>query len=430
VTDVRVLVANLSAPEIGHLAAELARRDQLVGYVRPYANKGRWWERALRRTPKLGDAYGRTLGRRLPPEGLPLESIDEAGVLADFGAAVLGRVAGGPTSSLRRGAQMLTYRAELAVGRRAGRRAREADVAVASYGTGAEAFAEMKRRGGRSVLNYPIAHNDFQRRFYAEEAKCSPEFAPALPALDQLPAAFDARLEAECQQADRILVGSTFVRDSFLAQGYDSSRIAVVPYGVDTERFSPAAPTSSERGLFRALFVGQIGQRKGIGYLLSGYERFRKRDSNLRLVGSYMPGSEVYDRYRHLYEHTPHVPHAQLPDIYRDADVFVFPTLIEGMPLSVLEAMACGIPVIVTSHGPGDIVTDGTDGFVVPIRDPDSIADRLERLYGDADLRRNMGRAARQTALRYTWHAYAIRAANLVTEDRGQDPPGCSASVQ
>jgi glycosyltransferase involved in cell wall biosynthesis len=409
-----VLVANLSAPEITRLAAELARRGQLTHYVRPYTNKRRPWERALERTPRLGAVYMRTLGRRVPPEGLPLERIVEAGVIEDFAAAAVGRLAAGPAVGLRQWGQRLTFRAELAVGSVAGRWARDADVVVASYGTGVEAFAAMRRRGGRSVLSYPIAHNDFQRRFYAEEAALSPEFAAALPALDQSPAAYDARLETECREADCILVGSTFVRDSFLAQGYDARRIAVVPYGVDTGRFSPAGGVAPRSG-FRALFVGQIGQRKGMSYLLQGYERFRKPDTELQLVGSYMVGSGVYDRFRHLYRHTPHVPQVQLPGIYRQADVFVFPTLIEGMPLSVLEAMACGLPVIVTAHGPGDVVTDGVDGFVIPIRSPEAIAERLEVLYRDPELRLRMGHNARLKALQYTWSAYASRAADVVT---------------
>jgi glycosyltransferase involved in cell wall biosynthesis len=77
------------------------------------------------------------------------------------------------------------------------------------------------------------------------------------------------------------------------------------------------------------------------------------------------------------------------------------------MPLIVLEAMACGLPVIVTANGPGDIVRDGVDGFIVPSHDAAAIAGRLERLYRDPQLRFAMGRSARERASEFSWSTYA-----------------------
>jgi glycosyltransferase involved in cell wall biosynthesis len=415
-----VLVANLGAPEINRLGVELERRGVLRGYVRPYVNRERAWEHALRRLPGAGPMYGRTLGRRRPPAGLPLGRVQEAGVMPDFLAALVGRMAWAPAKLRRALVQRLIFAAETAVGRRAGRLSKDVDLVIASYGTGRHAFERMRRDGGRTVLSYPIAHNGFQAKFYAEEARLAPQFAAALPRLDQLPREYTECLEVECALADRILVGSRFVRDSFLSMGFDARRIVVTPYGVDTVRFTPRSESSRRGGIFRALFVGQIGQRKGMSYLFEGYQRFRRPDSELHVVGTYVPGREVYDRYAQLYRHTPNVPQEQLPALYQSADVFVFPSLIEGMPLVVLEAMASGLPVITTTHGPGDIVRDGVDGFFVPIRDPEAIAMRLEQLYRDPALRAQMGRNAREQAMRYTWDSYAARTADLVL---GMDSP-------
>jgi glycosyltransferase involved in cell wall biosynthesis len=368
----------------------------------------------IEHAPGIGRAYGRTLGRRAPPAGLPLNKVVEAGLLHDFLGAASARLPllGGVGGEWRRAAARgQIFAAERAVARRAGRLAHSAQLVVASYGTGRYAFEAMKRTGGKAVLSYPIAHNEFQARFYAEEAQLAPEFAAALPDLDQLPAEYVERLDAECALADRILVGSSFVRQSFVAMGFDARKLAVVPYGVDTARFAPRQ-TPRRDGTFRVLFVGQIGQRKGMSYLFQGYKLFRRPDSELHLVGNFVASRQVYSRYTDLYRYTANVPHDRLPVLLQDADVFVFPSLIEGMPLVVLEAMACGVPVITTTHGAGDILRDGVDGFFVPIRDAEAIAMRLEQLYQDRTLRESMGRNARDQALRHTWEAYSQQAAD------------------
>jgi len=409
-----VLVANLSAPEINRLGVELEQRGVLYRYVRPYVNKQRWWERAVERAPGVGAHYRRTLGRRAPPAGLPLDRVIEAGVAQDFAAAVAARLPFGHAWRRRAAAQLL-FTAERAVARKAGELASRADVVVASYGTGRYAFEAIRRSGGRTVLSYPIAHNRYQRRFYAEEAQLAPAFAAALPRLEELPSQYSECLDVECELADRILVGSEFVLQSFVETGYDPSKIVVTPYGVDTDSFRPRS-TPRRDDTFRVLFVGQIGQRKGMSYLLQGYELFRRPDCELHLVGSYVPGCEVYGRYRHLYRYTPHVPQRDLPALFHEADVFLFPSLIEGMPLVVLEAMACGLPVITTTHGPGEIVRDGVDGFFVPIRNAEAIAARLEQLYRERTLCERMGHNAREQALRHGWGAYSQCAAHAILQ--------------
>src|SRR5690606_29766449 len=143
--------------------------------------------------------------------------------------------------------------------------------------------------------------------------------------------------------------------------------------------------------------------------LLKAYRKFRRPDTMLTLVGSYYGDPEAMRPFRDLFIHRPHVPQSSLPEIYRGADVFVFPSLLEGMGLVVLEAMACGLPIITTPNGPSDIVRDGIDGFVVPVRDPDAIAERLEYLYKHPDQRQEMGHNAQIRAREFTWKAYRER---------------------
>jgi glycosyltransferase involved in cell wall biosynthesis len=93
---------------------------------------------------------------------------------------------------------------------------------------------------------------------------------------------------------------------------------------------------------------------------------------------------------------------------FRRADVFVLPTLCEGMAMVHLEAMACGVPVITTPNC-GSVVRDGVDGFIVPIRAPPAIADKVELLLTDRELRARMGRGARARAREFTWARYGER---------------------
>jgi glycosyltransferase involved in cell wall biosynthesis len=96
------------------------------------------------------------------------------------------------------------------------------------------------------------------------------------------------------------------------------------------------------------------------------------------------------------------MPNFMLPDVLRSCHVMALPSLVEGFPVSVLEAMACGLPAIISENIGGDIVEDGREGFVVPIRDPDAIAERLRLLHADSARRREMARAARAKAETFT----------------------------
>ncbi len=411
----KALVVSLSAPEMDHLAVELCRRAALVGLVRRYANKQRWWEQGLARVPMLGSAYASTLGRRHPPAGVDGRLLQEAGVASDFIRAVVNR-AGRSVPDLVGGlSKRLLACTESGIARTGMLLAGSADVVVASYHIAGPAFMRARDAGRRTVLNYPIAHHRWQYRFFAEQARLNPEFAAALPRFGSQES-HAAVLDREIDMADLILVGSGFVRDTFVSEGIAADRLRVIPYGADAQRFSPSAVARQPDRPFRVLFIGQIGERKGVSHLLKAYEQFRKQDTELHLVGDFVGSGEVYRSYRNLFRHTPNVPQAQLPALFREADVFVLPTLVEGMPMVVLEAMACGLPVIASPHGPAEVVRDGLDGFIVPVCDSAAIVERLERLYADRTLCREMGRNARARAEQWSWQRYASTAADAVLQ--------------
>jgi glycosyltransferase involved in cell wall biosynthesis len=408
----RVLLVSLSAPELDRLAAELAARGALAALVRRYLNKQRRWERLVAQVPVLRGIYSGTFGRRRPPAGVDASLVVEAGVPTDFAAALVNRLGRGAPDLVMPLSRRLQWSTERAVERAAGRRVTHGQTVVGSYHVALRAFTAARRLGLRTVLNYPIAHHRWQYEFFAAQAQRKPELAAALPSFGDK-GAHAAPLDREIELADAILVGSSFVRDTFVAQGVDARKLRVIPYGVDTARFAPR-PRAARRSPFRALFVGQLGERKGLSYLLEAYRVFRKRDTELHLVGDFVKGAEVYRPHADLFRHTANVPQAKLPSLFAAADVFVFPSLVEGMPLVVLEAMACGLPVIVTPHGSTDVVRDGVDGFIVPAGDSGAIAARLEQLYAEPDLCRMLGQNARARAEHWSWQRYATTAADFV----------------
>jgi glycosyltransferase involved in cell wall biosynthesis len=257
-----------------------------------------------------------------------------------------------------------------------------------------------------SYLEYPIAHHSVARTILLEEARREPEYAPTLQ-FHSFPPEYRQQLESEINLADHIFVLSSFHKRTFLEAGIDERKLIVTPLGVDNELFHPAI--RQQDGVFRVLFVGQITQRKGISYLIKGFRLAAIPHSELilvgRLQGSRQPWAEASDIRR-----ISAVARWELPAIYQTADVFVLPSLVEGFPLTALEAMASGLPVIVSKHTFGDdVIRDGIDGYVTGIRDAEAIADRLRYLYENPDRRELMAEAARRRAEQFSWEGYQER---------------------
>lgn len=205
------------------------------------------------------------------------------------------------------------------------------------------------------------------------------------------------RAEAEYDAADLITVPSTFAKQTFVEAGIDARRIAVAPYGVDQADYYPV-PRRDD--VFRVLFVGTLSLRKGIQYLLEAVAPLRLPNAELALCGvSTAMTADVLASYRGS---IPLKLLGAVPDsrtnmrtVMSQACVLVLPSIEDGFGLVILQAMACGIPVIAsTSTGGPDVITDGADGFLVPPRDAVAIRDRVRQLFEDRALLNSMKQAA------------------------------------
>jgi starch synthase len=271
-------------------------------------------------------------------------------------------------------------------------------------------FAEAKRIGAATVLDQMTGHLSAANRVFEEERRLHPELADRLPVA---PATEVSRCRDEALAADRILAPSDYVRATLADVGVDPAKIELLPYGADTAAFGrdgePQAPP------FRILYAGHIAPRKGILYLLDAMRRLGRADAELVLLGRIEGDGAWLAPYAGEFTHVPHLPHGEIPKVFRDAHVYVYPSLHEGSSVSIYEAMASGLPVIATANA-GSTVRDGTDGYVVAIRDADAIAQRLAEMLDDPALRQRMGAAARDRAGEFTWDAYGARLSNILKD--------------
>lgn len=277
----------------------------------------------------------------------------------------------------------------------------------------ATTFQKAKQQGIICLYELPIVFYRTSLAIQLEEAELFSELAPALQSTQE-PARKLERKEQEIQLADHIFVPSSFVQDSLLAVGIKPEKISVIPFGAPIEYFRPKPKIDN---LFRALFVGRVSPRKGVHYLLKAWQQLQLPDSELLLVGINDFPEGWLNQYTDIIRYLKSVPHSSLNQYYSAASVLVFPSLVEGLALVQLEAMACGIPIITTSNAGGsDIVTDGVEGFVIPIRDLEALKEKLEWCYRHPQELAAMGRAARQKAEQLTWKQYRYKLATKVQE--------------
>lgn len=390
---------------MGEMASGLAQEGLLERYLTTLAGTPQL-ERRLARLPKVGGYAASQARLRRLPQHVARDQAVGVGLPSYVAATAFARAVHAPKAvQAANGLHQQLF--DRAAARRLGQ---DCGAVIAASTAARRTLAGARRAGAVAILDYPIAHHDIVDRLMADEARLQPRFADTLQYLAQS-ARRHRQLDAEIAAADRIIVLSSFAYGSFVDAGVPEDKLALIPLGVDLEMFTPAAREPDEP--FRVLFAGQISQRKGISYLLEGYRLAALERAELVFLGRPVgPSSQWISRPGVV--HWPPVAIYDLRDRYVACDVYVLPSLAEGFPQTAIIAMACGLPVIVSEHTFGDdVVTDGVDGYVVPIRDPAAIAERLRALAADPGLRLRMGAAARRTAHDFAWSSYRRRIGEL-----------------
>ncbi len=265
-------------------------------------------------------------------------------------------------------------------------------------------FRTARQMGIKTIFELPIAYGRFRTELFREEVELQPAFAETFHKAFA-DSEWMRHEDEELALADRVIVPSGFVRSS-LPSSIPSSCVRVVPYGAPSSIGGESLRKSSASRKLKVLYVGGLTQRKGLSYLL---EAIKKVEASVEFtmvgtrVGECKPLDAALQRYRWI----PTLPHDAILDEMSRHDVLAFPTLLEGFALVILEAMSRGMVVITTPNsGALEVITDGGDGFIVPIRSSDAIAEKLEHLNTDRDLLATISRAAQKRAAECTWQKY------------------------
>lgn len=286
--------------------------------------------------------------------------------------------------------------------------------AVYAYEDGAlHQFRKARELGLHRFYDLPIGYWRANRKMSIEEAELQPAWKGTLNALADSDAKC-AKKDQELEMADTVIVPSTFVKDT-LEMYPGTKKIIVNPFGVPSSVAAPREVTNSDEPL-RVLYVGGLTQRKGIAYLFEAIEKAGKAVT-LTVIGRKVGQSALLDSYCQKHRWISSLPHAEILEEMRHHDVFVFPSLFEGLALVTGEAISQGLPVITTPNSGGtDILRDGVDGFIVPIRNPEAITARLLELHQDRALLKQMSDSALERAAQLNWQGCKDRTVAAVRE--------------
>ena len=263
---------------------------------------------------------------------------------------------------------------------------------------------------GIFICDRGSTHQRYQEQLLADEFR---RWGVATPPSDPRDTRREEAIYAAC---DAITVPSTMAARSFAEMGFPTDKVHVIPYGVRLESFRPAAEPSPDT--FDVLFAGAVGLRKGVPYLLEAFANLRHPRKRLIIVGT------IQQDIRSVLTRLPmenvemlgSLPQSELATLMSRSHVLALPSIEEGLALVQAQAMACGCPVVCsTNTGGEDLFTDGVEGFIIPIRDPIALADRLQRLADDPALQRSMRTAALKRVHSIGgWKEYGDRWENLL----------------
>jgi glycosyltransferase involved in cell wall biosynthesis len=267
-----------------------------------------------------------------------------------------------------------------------------------------ESFETARDQGFKRIYDLPIAYWETSQRLLREEAERYPDWEPTLGGTRDS----DEKLSRKTQElnlAQLVICPSRFVLESLPASARAQKECVIAPFGSPIVDLNKNPKRNSRR--LRLLFAGALTQRKGLADVFEAMKLVGSNSVELVVMGSLLRPINWYrDQFADFTYETPR-PHGEVLRLMQSCDVFVLPSIVEGRALVQQEAMACGLPVIATKNaGADDAIADGETGFLVPIRSPAALAEKINWCATNRSIVDGMGIAARKRASEFTWRAY------------------------
>ncbi|MBT5909676.1 MAG: glycosyltransferase [Opitutae bacterium] len=287
----------------------------------------------------------------------------------------------------------------------------------------AESFRIAKELGIRRSYEMPIAHWATVRRLLAEEAERLPDWEPTLESTRE-PESKLVRKETELYLADCITCPSEFVLRSIPKKVRAMKPCQVAPFGSPpSSKHLEKASERHSQGPLKLLFVGSMSQRKGLGDLFKAMNQLDTKAITLTVLGQLsMPMGFYRTRYAN-FEYIEPCSNTQVRRVMKKHDLLVLPSIVEGRALVQQEALSCGLPLLVTPNAGGeDLIEEGETGFLIPIRQPQTLAERIEWFCRHRQELSEMRKLCQEKARGNTWTNYAQQIINFCLRNKSGRP--------
>jgi glycosyltransferase involved in cell wall biosynthesis len=274
-----------------------------------------------------------------------------------------------------------------------------------------QSIKAAKKNGMKTFLDRACPHIDYQMTLINTELHTllpavNKKFSPLINPLHQ-------KMLEEYEESDYIVVPSTYSYNSFLKKGFPAEKLCVARLSKE-KNVKCQCNKKRKNQEFTMLTIGYNFIRKGFYYLLKAWREMNLPDAKLIIRHCIPPAFRKMAEHPSIQIISKHLSNDDLINLYHQADVFCLPSIDEGFGLVGLEAMAAGLPVIVTENvGMKDLIQSGREGFIIPIRDSQAIQSATIKLYKNKELRHYMSEKAIETERQYSLKRYVDEIMNI-----------------
>ncbi|MFT3932740.1 MAG: glycosyltransferase family 4 protein [Chitinophagaceae bacterium] len=289
---------------------------------------------------------------------------------------------------------------------------KEADIVI-GYDTTCWITAERCRQMGKTfILDASIGHPVSKEKIFKQIADKYPQWSSQIMPKNEFYIDSEKR---EMELANLIVVPSTFVKNTYIENGIDPSKIIINPFGTDVENFKPATKEKRDNQKLVFLFFGSLNARKGLPLLLDAWEELALPNAELRLAGyEKIPASVSIPTSVKVIGP---VLKEKRTELFDQSDVFVFPSYYEGLAQVQIEAAASGLPVIGTTHsGASEIVEHSKSGFVIDAGNKEQLKQVIQYFADHPWEIQKMGTIGRSIAEKFTWDNYGNRWKKIIEQ--------------